>query len=97
MSLVVKHDILPRQPEDYPPILYTRFTTEMVWNTVGVVGTKQLANGICGAPIVQCQGVDGEDIGLGGGVAGFFQIYYGGWICKAPTLDKLIMDGWELH
>jgi hypothetical protein len=97
MSLVIRHDIPPRRPEDYRPIPYTQFTTNLVWNTVGVVGTKQLANGICGAPIVQCPDVDGKDIGLGGGVAGFFQIYHGGGFCASPTLDKLIMDGWELH
>jgi hypothetical protein len=70
------------------------------------VGNEQLADGICGAAIVQCDNdsegssegdSEGADASLGGGVAGFFQLSYGGGACGTPVLDKLIMDGWELH
>jgi hypothetical protein len=94
----IKANIPPRRPDDYQPIPYCHFTIEIIWNAVGTLGTKQLADGICGAPLVQCDdGSEGENARLGGGVAGFFQLSYGGGICATPVLDKLITDGWELH
>jgi hypothetical protein len=102
----VVHHIPPRRPNDYHAIPYCQYTTQIVWNTVGAVGNEQLADGICGAAIVQCDNdsegssegdSEGADASLGGGVAGFFQLSYGGGACGTPVLDKLIMDGWELH
>lgn len=98
MNSFIDAKIPPRRPDDYQPIPYSNFKIEMIWNAVGTVGTKQLADGICGAPLVQCNdGSEGEDPSLGGGVAGFFRLSYGGGICATPVLDKLITDGWELH
>jgi hypothetical protein len=72
---------------------YTRFTLELCFNVVGAVGHQNLADGICGAPIVQWSE---DSLGpIGGGIAGFFQNYMGGGSCTAPVLDRLVKDGWE--
>jgi hypothetical protein len=88
---------IPPRPEGAKEIRYAKFIVEFGFNVVGTVGHYKLADGICGAPIVQCdEDSKGEGVGMVGGVAGFFQNYVGGGICTAPVLDRLINDGWEL-
>jgi hypothetical protein len=98
MNSGITYHVPPRRPGDSQQIPYCLFTEEIVWSTVGTVGNEQLADGICGAPLVQCDNDSEEaDASLGGGIAGFFQLSYGGGLSATPVLDKLIIDGWELY
>lgn len=87
-------DELPPRPSGHVEISYTQWEKEssvysklyaMIGATGGVV---DVADGLCGAPIV-------EDSAESQGVGGFFQFTDGNY-CIAPCLDQLVADGWSL-
>jgi hypothetical protein len=86
---------------DLPPretgkrIKYVNFQYHSDWTAHGAVGTAELADGICGAPLVELK--PSEMGNSGGGVCGFFQLWRGGGFCSVSALDFLIDDGWALY
>lgn len=79
-----------RRPTNPRPIEIeiAEWRTENIYHMIGPTGgtTK---DGLCGAPIVQDDSVDG-------GVAGFFQLA-NNEICLSPVLDEIIDRGWSLQ
>ncbi|PVH89556.1 hypothetical protein DL98DRAFT_579347 [Cadophora sp. DSE1049] len=81
-------EILP----EYASVPHQSFRTDEaisnIFQGIGALGSEDLIDGMCGAPIVS---VDT------GGVAGFFRMAGAGGLCYAPTLDRLIEEGWKME
>ena len=82
------------RPAGAGKIEYGYFEHKTIWAVLGVVGSRTLVDGICGAPILQLpcsqQGFSG------GGVAGFVQLYAPNALCSAAALDYMIVKGWSI-
>lgn len=87
-------DELPPRPLGHTEISYTQWRKEnsiysKLYAMIGATGgDADVADGLCGAPIV-------EDSADSQGISGFFQFEDGNY-CIAPCLDQLIADGWSL-
>ena len=67
-------------------IEFSEWNEESLFQTLGPSGGN-LRDGICGAPIVEDEGI--------GGVLGFFQLGSVEW-CLSPVLDEIIDRGWAV-
>lgn len=87
-------DELPPRSSGHVMISYTQWEKEKsvyskLYAMIGATGgAAEVADGLCGAPIVG-ESADSQ------GVGGFFQ-FEGGNYCIAPCLDQLVADGWSL-
>ena len=87
------HEIPPR-PEAHVSIPYNTWPTEnsihsKIYAMIGATGGEaDVADGLCGAPIV-------EESSESQGIGGFFQFEDGNY-CIAPCLDQLVADGWSV-
>ncbi|RDW60715.1 hypothetical protein BP6252_12098 [Coleophoma cylindrospora] len=75
----------PQRPAGQPEIDFNGWHAISVDAIFGVVN-NDICNGMCGAPIVQCES---------GGVAGFFHLS-DGTNCFTAHLDDLVAEGWQL-
>jgi hypothetical protein len=85
----------PQRLQGAGKIKYVDLKHHSTWAVLGAVGSKALARGICGAPIV---GIPCPLRGLaGGGVVGFFHLHGDETgICSTPAVDHLIEKGWSI-
>lgn len=87
-------DELPPRPPGHAKIPYTQWLKQAsVYSTLYAMigatgGDSDVADGLCGAPIV-------EDSGDSQGIGGFFQLEDGQY-CIAACLDQLVADGWSV-
>ena len=87
-------DELPPRPPGPVEIPFTQWEKEKsvyskLYAMIGATGgAADVADGLCGAPIV-------EDSAESPGVGGFVQFEDGNY-CIAPCLDQLVADGWSL-
>lgn len=85
---------LPSRPSGHFEIPYTKWQRETsiyskLYAMIGATGgDADVADGLCGAPIV-------EESANSQGIAGFFQLEDGQHYI-APCLDQLVADGWSL-
>lgn len=75
----------PERPHGHPAIEFGQWEAYSVNAVFGIVNDA-IADGMCGAPIVECET---------GGVAGFFHMS-DGFNCRSAHLDDLIAEGWQL-
>lgn len=93
MQAGIIHEFPPRPP-GHAEIPYAQWKKQnslysKLYAMIGATGGEpDVADGLCGAPIV-------EESAESQGVAGFFQFEDGNY-CIAPCLDQLVADGWSL-
>ena len=74
---------------------YTTFCVELGFSAVGAIGHRKLADGICGALIVQCDEHSKEKVGMVEAVVEYFRNYLDSGIYMTLALEMLIIDDWE--
>ncbi|KAE8413254.1 hypothetical protein BDV36DRAFT_304269 [Aspergillus pseudocaelatus] len=80
-----KYFTAPVRPDGYPAIPFERWKALSVNAVFGAINST-ISDGICGAPIVECES---------GGVTGFFHLS-DGTNCLSVHLDDLLAEGWQV-
>ncbi|PLB50792.1 hypothetical protein P170DRAFT_508920 [Aspergillus steynii IBT 23096] len=81
-----RYDMEPARPVGHPEIPFERWNAQSINSVFGVINAT-ISDGICGAPIVDCDT---------GGITGFFHLFDGTVNCLSAHLDDLLAEGWQV-